>query len=405
MHWNHFLNRIRISGLKVFIVSLVFILILSLALMLRTFTGKTEVDAYHFVAEMNQALSSGDMKAMEPYVQDKTGWNEQLAADLTPFETKLQALTLKELRLNVSDYKVDRLRNQMDLSLNVEAPDLTLLGKNWIKDARNQEEALEAYAEALKDLPQAESEDVELLVDDVLAHVGSQARVVEVNKLADALTKDFRSELDDLRPLLLEYNDQVSLVKPTKPTAAKDPAGPVPIDEEELQEDAESEAPIDEKAKTTSEATTTPTTVEPSPSTDTTTTLPSSTPTTTPTTIPSTTPRVTEPPVVSTVPTTTPAPAPPPTVPPTTVPTTTPAPTVPPTTVPSTTPAPQYPTIGQYYTVNSMNEDLVQIARLAYSNYANPEDYVYLIIEQNGLQIVDGRVILYYGQTIYLPVP
>lgn len=426
MHWNHFLNRIRISGLKVFIVSLVFILILALALILRTFTGKTEVDAYHFVAEINQALASGNPKAMEPYIQDTTRWNEQLAADLTAFESELQALTFQEVRLHVTDHKTDRLRNQMDLKVGVEAPDLSLLGRNWLKDAKTQEEVLDAYSTAIKELPQAETEDLELLVDDVLAHVGSRARVVEVNKFADALTKSFRSELGDLRPLLVDYNDQVSLAKPSKPTTPKDAAGPEPLDDDALSQDEDLEiepttveptttepteelpeetTPENTFIETTTEETTTrpttrPTTARPTttrPTTIPSTTLPTAARTTPPTTAP------TNPPTVTTIPTTTPTTR----VFSTTAPTTRPSPTTMPTTtpVPTTVPAPQYPQIGQYYTVSSMNEDLVQIARQVYSGYANPEDYVYLIIEYNGLQIVNGEVVLYYGQTIYLPVP
>lgn len=416
MHWNHFLNRIRISGLKVFIVSLVFILILALALLLRTFTGKSEVDAFHFVAEMNEALSSGDPSAVGAYVQDGTRWEEQLASELTPFEEELQALTLQETRLQVIDYKTDRLRNQMDLTVKVETPDLNLLGRNWARDADTQDDVLAAYAKALKELPPASQQDLELLVDDVLAHVGSQARVVEVNKLAEALTKNFRSELDDLRPTLTAFNNRVSLAKPTKATSPKEAAGPVPL--------ADSEEPEETTQENTNEPTTEWSTVEASITEPTSSTVAQTTPSssrkfTRPNmNSPSMSPRATNS-ETTTVPTTRVLPAQEPTPQQTVAPTTTPTPittptpttvptplvTAPPATVPTTTAPPQYPTIGHFYTVNSMNEDLMQIARQAYSAYANPEDYVYLIIEYNGLQIVDGQVVLYYGQTIYLPVP
>lgn len=421
MYWNHFLNRIRISGLKVFVVSLVFILILALALMLRALTGKTEVDAFQFVAEMNQALSSGDPETMDPYVQDGTQWSEHLAADLTPLEAKLQALTIQEMRLQVTDFKTDRLRNQMDLNVKVEAPDLSSLENDWITDAQTKEEVIEAYALAIKELPEANSEDLSLMVDDVLGHVGSQAKVVEVTKLAEALTAGYRSELEDMRPLLANFEAPVNLVKPTKATTPKVPAGPIQLRDDEIEtqqpsEESSTEVTTEEsitQEPTTVEATTESTTTEPTTSTISTPETPRKT------TAPATTPQVPDPTpptarpttalntrvLPTTAPSTRPTPAPTYTPAPTTLPNPTTMPTQTPTQAPTTLPSPQYPQIGHYYTVNSVKEDLVQIARQAYSAYAYPEDYVYLIIEYNGLQIVDGQVFLYYGQTIYLPVP
>ena len=71
MHWNHFLNRIKISGLKVFVTSVVLVIVLVLAIVLRTFAGQGEVDPTTYLAEIKHTLTAGDQEAIATILRDE----------------------------------------------------------------------------------------------------------------------------------------------------------------------------------------------------------------------------------------------------------------------------------------------------------------------------------------------
>ena len=405
MHWNHFLNRIKISGLKVFVTSVVLVIVLVLAIVLRTFAGQGEVDPTTYLAEINHALSAGDQEAMSTILKDEDQWDQELAQGLTQLEEKLQALTLEESRLRLVDHKTDRLRNEMNLSVLVEVPDLGSLGRDWLKDVNTEEELLEAYGSAVAELPQAEPVEVQLLVEDVMGHADSQPKIATVSTLAKEMTSMFRAHLGELRPLIVKF-DQVQLERPSEPKKNEiqhiaGPTSPHETEEDPLEETKSSKDDLDTKdfqdeaskakldgarksddaAQKINEESKQTTTTQPATSSTSTEAMPTST--TTKAAAPQWTKR-------ETVPTTTNVAK--------QNSNTSPAPEVQPT-------QSSLPEIGEYYVINSMNEDLVQVARHAYRNYQNPEDYVYLIIEANGLNIENGQIILQYGQTIYIPEP
>lgn len=383
MNWNSFLNRIRVSGMKTLLLTFALVVLLVLALVLRAFSSQGDADPNQLISEINRSLSRGDGTALERLMKDGEGWQESSEKGLTELEARLQALNLERTRLNVVDASTDRLRDQMDITLVLETPDLSLLGKYWQQDATDEESLLKNYTKALDELPRTEQRDVHLLVSDILGHSDSHPTLENTAEFQAYLTRLFRESLPDLRAQLSLY--EARLQKDASDTDGEETAADSSVEDADIQGPQIADAKEQEKDQADADEASDKESVKLGRKSRETTTKPTAEPTTTP--------------APSTAPTTMPAPDAPAEAPETPV-------TDAPTEAPEPTPQWQAaPRIGETYTILDMNEDLVSIARQAYSDYANPEDYVYLIIEANNLPLENGQIVLYYGQTIYLPVP